>query len=222
MATDFRDFSGMPQDQESIFQQRFQDIDRRRRDIEQARAANLQAYEAGMGEIAGARDTAMQGARASSLMPVYSMMGQSGLAGQYSGGQAQAASQASMQGATRAAQLGATFADRIAQMQAQQAEQQRQFDTQLSDVEAAKTQLEGEAMAAVDQGIQTDMQGLREENFLDVDYFEALMRRAAEQQPGSRQQKAYLLAARDILQSDFLTRQKYGRNQQIADTFARI
>ena len=41
MATDFRDFSGMPQDQESIFQQRFQDIDRRRRDIEQARAANL-------------------------------------------------------------------------------------------------------------------------------------------------------------------------------------
>jgi hypothetical protein len=214
MARDFRDFGGMTADDQALFEQQFADIDRRRQDIDAAQQRQQAAYQTALGEVQGARDVSMQGARTSSLMPVYSMMGQSGLAGAYSGGQAQAASQASMQGATRASQLGATFADRLAQMATQQAEQERQFDTQRTDVETAKTQLEGQAMTKVDQSVQDDMTGLRDANYLDVEYMEALLRRAAALPPG-RARDQYLTAARDIFQADTFARVRYGNNPQV-------
>tara|TARA_R110000744_G_scaffold166446_2_gene283598 strand:+ start:9522 stop:10196 length:675 start_codon:yes stop_codon:yes gene_type:complete len=221
MANDFRQFDGMAADEQAVFEQRFADVDRRRTDINAARTRNQAAYGSAMTGITGARDVGMQGARTSAMMPVYSMQAQSGLAGAYSGGQTQAASQASMQGATRASQLGATYADRIAQMEMQNAEAERGYDTQLTDVESAKSGLEAEAMSSVDASVQADMEGLRDANYMDVKYVEALMRRAASLPPGSRARVAYMQAARDLIQSDYLSREKYAGNENWNQAFQR-
>ena len=219
MANEFRRFSGMTASDEAAFEQRFADVDRRRTDIEAARGRNQAAYGSAMTGITDARDVGMQGARTSAMMPVYSMQAQSGLAGAYSGGQTQAASQASMQGATRASQLGATYADRIAQMEMQNSEAERGYDTQLTDVETAKSGLEIEAMTSVDSAVQTDMEGLRDDNYMDYKYAEALLRRALELPRRSRARIAYLTAARDIIQSDALAKQFYGDDENVQAAF---
>tara|TARA_R100000152_G_scaffold4581_1_gene1599 strand:- start:767 stop:1471 length:705 start_codon:yes stop_codon:yes gene_type:complete len=206
-----RDFSGIPADRQSMFEQRFSDLDRRAQDIDAQRALDRETYDRGMLATQQAQETAMQGARTSALMPVYSMQAQTGLAGVYSGGQNQAASQASMLGQTRAAQLGSSFADRLVQMEQQQAEREAARDREMSDVAAAKTELEGQVLDDIDQNIQTDMEGLRKQNYMDVDYFTALMRRA--ENTSGRAREAYLAAARDIYQSDTLTQYMYDSDE---------
>lgn len=205
-SSEFRDLDGLPQDRQSMFEQRFADIDRRRRDLEAMRSREGETYSSGRSLMEGARDTAVGGAETAALMPVYSMMGKSGLAGAYSGGGTQAASQAAMQGAIRAGQVGSTYADRLVQMDREQMQRESEMDAQASTIEEQKTILEKEAFEEVDAGIEADIQGMRDENYMDINYVGALLNAAKDAPRGSRARLAFLDQARRIAQDDWATR----------------
>ena len=205
-STDFRNIGGLPVDQHSQFEQRFADIDRRRRDLEARRNREMFAFDEAQQQLQGAQRDSIRGAEASALMPVYSVMGRTGLAGAYSGGATQAAAQGAMQGALRGAQVRSTFADRVAQQEMSLAQRESELDTMATDIEVAKTALDEEAVAAVDQSIADTSKGLREENWMDVNYFQALLDEAARHPAGSRQRNAFIDLAQRVADADTTTK----------------
>ena len=74
-------------------------------------------------------------------------------------------------------------------------------------------------MADIDKNVQDDMTALRDANYMDYSYAEALLRRARDLPPGSRSRIAYLSAARDIIESDTLAGRMFGKDPSILQVF---